>query len=365
MEIEFLRGDAAHEVLQVPDFISQWNHLYACCPWASGHQSAAFARVWYHVYRDVWEPLLLVGRHQYAMEGLLALAVSGDERLVVCGAHQAEYQCWVTTAENSASFIAAALDSLWRMFPKARLVFRYLPPGVPLNGLRRAICETRRRPLLLLDEKRCAALLRGSNNRRKSNGLARLAGAPLTLLQPQTRQELEPFIDAISAACDTRIGMLHGERPFKDDPHKREFYLTQFDEPKLAHAAVLTAGNQMIAAHIGIRNRESVSLGVITHAETFARYSPGSVLIFQLANQLAGQGYKYFDLTPGDDAYKERFATAHDEAIFARVFASDLPYCRAAVTARLRRICRPFVHAMRRRLRSTRPLHSPHKSLTV
>jgi CelD/BcsL family acetyltransferase involved in cellulose biosynthesis len=104
---------------------------------------------------------------------------------------------------------------------------------------------------------------------------------------------------------------------------------------------------------------------VITHAEAFARYSPGSVLIFQLASQLAGQGYKYFDLTPGDDAYKERFATAHDEAFFARVFASDFPYGRAAVTARLKRICHPFVHAMRLRLSSRRRLLSRHKSLTA
>jgi CelD/BcsL family acetyltransferase involved in cellulose biosynthesis len=251
------------------------------------------------------------------------------------------------------------------MFPKGRLAFRYLPPGIPLNGLRRAICETRRRPLFLLDKKYCAALLRGSNNRRKSNGLARLAGAPLMLLQPKTRQELEPFINAISAAYDTRIGMLHGERPFKDDSHKREFYLAQFDEQELAHAAVLTAGNQMIAAHIGICNRESVSLGVITHVEAFARYSPGSVLIFQLANQLASQGYKYFDLTPGDDAYKERFATAHDEVIFALVFASDFPYGRAAVTARLKRTCRPFVHALRLRFSSRRRLSSLHNSVTA
>jgi CelD/BcsL family acetyltransferase involved in cellulose biosynthesis len=358
MEIDVLRGDAVREVLQIPDFIAQWNRLYACCPWASGHQSAAYARVWYHVYRDVWEPLLLVGRHHHGMQGLLALAVSSNERLVVCGAHQAEYQCWVTAAENSASFIAAALDRLWRMFPKGRLVFRYLPPGTPLNGLRLAICERRRRPLMLLERSTCAALLRGKHNKRNSIGLARLAGAPLSLLQPKNRHELEPFMDAISAACDTRIGMVHKERPFKNDPHKREFYLAQFDEPDLAHAAVLTAGNQMIATNIGIRNRQSVSLGLITHAEAFARYSPGLVLIFQLAKQLADQGYKYLDLTPGGAAYKERFATTHDEAMIALVFARSFPYRRAAVTAWLKRICRPLVQTARRRWLSLRRLLS-------
>jgi CelD/BcsL family acetyltransferase involved in cellulose biosynthesis len=277
------------------------------------------------------------------MQGLLALAVSSDERLVVCGAHQAEYHCWVTTAENSASFIAAALDRLWRMFPKGKLVFCYLPPGTPLTGLRRAICETRRRPLMLLHKNNCAALLRGKHYRSNRNGLARLAGAPLTLLQPKSRHELEPLMDAIIAACDTRIEMVYEERPFKNDLHKREFYLTQFDEPDLAHAAVLSAGNHVIAANIGIRNRESVSLGLITHAEMFARYSPGSVLIFQLAQQLADQGYKYFDLTPGGGAYKERFATAHDEAFYAVVFARTLPYWRAAAIAWLKHIRRRFV----------------------
>ena len=67
-------------------------------------------------------------------------------------------------------------------------------------------------------------------------------------------------MDAICAACDARIGAVHKEVPFKSDPYKREFYLAQFDEPDLAHAAVLTAANHMIAANLGIRNRESVSL---------------------------------------------------------------------------------------------------------
>ena len=133
MEIDILRGHAAHQVLQDPDFINQWNRLYACCPWASGHQSAAYARVWYRVYRERWEPLLLVGRGPDAMQGLLALAVGSDECLVVCGANQAEYQCWLATAQDSASFVGAALERLWLTFPKSKLVFADLPPDTPLG----------------------------------------------------------------------------------------------------------------------------------------------------------------------------------------------------------------------------------------
>ena len=59
-----------------------------------------------------WEPLLLVGRGPDAMQALLALAVGSDECLVVCGANQAEYQCWLATAQDSASFVGAALERL-------------------------------------------------------------------------------------------------------------------------------------------------------------------------------------------------------------------------------------------------------------
>ena len=49
-------------------------------------------------------------------------------------------------------------------------------------------------------------------------------------------------------------------------------------------------------------------MGVFTHDPIEAKNSPGFLFIIKLAELLKEEGFKYLDLTPGGDLYKEEFS---------------------------------------------------------
>jgi CelD/BcsL family acetyltransferase involved in cellulose biosynthesis/GNAT superfamily N-acetyltransferase len=352
LDIEWHSGRAAADLLS--SIGPQWTELCARCPWATGFQSFWFAKTWYNTYQPIYKALIGVGRDRANnLCGLLALAVAADGKLVACGAQDAEYASWIALPEASDDFLGGALAKLWRMFPSGSLEFRYVPPGAPLGWCSpraNAVVVPRPRPLMRLD----AAVL-DSSLRKKSNKsrLSRIrALGPVSLVQIEDRAELERYIGRISAYYDLRQGAAYGALPYHADPLKREFQLALMNEPGVAHVTVLKAGEEVVAAHLGVCSSDKVSLGVIAHAPASRRHSAGKLLLLQLGKTLSGQGYRYLDLTPGGDEYKERFSTEHDQTHIVSVSATRTRYWKSLVTAWLRfRLMPGFVLQLARQVR--------------
>jgi hypothetical protein len=55
-----------------------------------------------------------------------------------------------------------------------------------------------------------------------------------------------------------------------------------------------------------------VHLAILCHSPFHARHSPGKLHVLKLGAELANEGFEALDLTPGGDAWKERFANTHD-----------------------------------------------------
>jgi hypothetical protein len=53
----------------------------------------------------------------------------------------------------------------------------------------------------------------------------------------------------------------------------------------------------------------------------YARYSPGTLLILKLIEDMHARNFRSFDLGPGGESWKERFATSHRTVYLGQVFA--------------------------------------------
>lgn len=72
--------------------------------------------------------------------------------------------------------------------------------------------------------------------------------------------------------------------------------------------SVLYAGDQLVAAHFGMRSRDVWHWWFPVYSHAHAAWSPGSLLLLQVAQAAASGGHRLLDLGKGDEPYKASFA---------------------------------------------------------
>jgi len=73
--------------------------------------------------------------------------------------------------------------------------------------------------------------------------------------------------------------------------------------------STLRAGDHLVAAHMGMRSRDALHWWFPAYDPRFARFSPGRVLLLELARDAENRGLCMIDLGRGDEPYKTRLAT--------------------------------------------------------
>jgi RimJ/RimL family protein N-acetyltransferase len=102
-----------------------------------------------------------------------------------------------------------------------------------------------------------------------------------------------------------------------------DFHLDLLEKyPELMHITVTTLNEKALAAHIGIVSKEQVYLGILAYSPFYGGYSLGKIHLMLLGRQLMEEGINCLDLTPGEDAWKERFANAHNETAVLTFYGS-------------------------------------------
>jgi CelD/BcsL family acetyltransferase involved in cellulose biosynthesis len=71
--------------------------------------------------------------------------------------------------------------------------------------------------------------------------------------------------------------------------------------------SVLYAGDQIVAAHLGLRSRTAWHYWFPCYDSRFAKYSPGSILLIEMAKSAQSLGLRHIDLGRGLQDYKLRF----------------------------------------------------------
>ena len=334
-QINIRAGDEAYLTLEDSRFQKEWQALYQQCLWSTPFQTHQFVNTWYKTYRDKFEPVLLSeSASDGSLIGLLTLASSRESgQLVVAGAHQAEYQVWLSNPEGGSSFIQKALQKLKALYSVQSLTFRYLPPFTPMSwaaelshGLH-CVVDKRKRPLLILDDaKKLTESLQKKSNKSRLNRLKRLGN--IEFIEVSTSAGLSLTFEQIISYYDLRQAAVHDSTPFAEDPLKKMFYLALMEVPNILHATVLMVGKEAAAAHIGLRDKDKLYLGVFAHSPFLAQHSPGKIHLLMLGERLARENYTALDLTPGDDPWKDRFATAYEDVCVTTVYFNYVSFVR-------------------------------------
>jgi len=197
-----------------------------------------------------------------------------------------------------------------------------------------------------------SASLKKKSNKSRLNRLARIG--PVRFERITDRAALEKIIEPIEIAYDLRQAAVHGGRPFREDLLKREFHLALLEQPDVLHVTALWAGERLLAAHIGAADRDFVHNGIITFDLLDAGLSPGKLHQLLMFEDMAKDGIAYFDLTPGDDPWKERFATEHQTVHRLTLHESAWSRRAAAVKRQAKTVARKLLKAVGTKLRSLR-----------
>ena len=337
-DVSIRRNREAAKLLEHPVFREQWQVLYHQCPWATIFQSLPYQETWYTTYQTVFEPVLVLalgpGRE---LAGLLCLALERSSgKLVLAGTPHAEYTSWLARTEDHDLFVTTALHQVQREFPESRLDFCYLPPHTPLGWLeanrkwkRASVLQPIPRPLMTVEDgSKIRESLRKKHNKNRIKQLEKLG--KLEFQRVRQLDDIAENLEEIIDFYDFRQGAMHQVTPFRTDPLKRCFFQTLLGIPDLLHTTVWRLNDKPISAHIGFRSFDQVSLGITAYSPYLVDYSPGKWHLYLLGLQLVEDGISDLDLTPGEDSYKERFATRHDWVHRLTIFFSAKERLRGA-----------------------------------
>jgi CelD/BcsL family acetyltransferase involved in cellulose biosynthesis len=88
--------------------------------------------------------------------------------------------------------------------------------------------------------------------------------------------------------------------------------LRTIDTPDFgAPLSALYAGDELLAVHLGLRSRTAVHLWFPAYSAERDAYSPGLILLLELARHAAERGIQRIDFGRGEERYKQNFKT-HD-----------------------------------------------------
>lgn len=329
--VDLICGDAARELLNNPQFVQSWQVLHHSWPHATAFQGPGFVRAWYASYAAQWQPVLVRARDRDGtLAGLWLLAYAHDtKQLVHAGAHQAEYHAWLSREGCGTELLSSGWKLLTRQFSFSSLRFKYLPDPALGETLRAALggggggvaLQRSARPLLKLDGEEIRASAAKKSNKSRFNRLARLG--KLEFRRIVDPAEFERIFDDLIGFYDLRQSAVNQSTPFREDPAKRAFHSMLFAEaPGDIYCAATYIDERPIAAFWGAVSGPMVHLGLLISSPFCAEHSPGKIHIMQLSEQLLKDGRAVLDLTPGGDAWKERFANAYDEVAEATVYRS-------------------------------------------
>ncbi len=325
MKVETLRGDAARSRANSADFQRDWEELLTKCPWATVYQSPKFVLPWYEAYKETSEPVLVFGFENGRLAGLFSLALEAD-KITAAGSWHCEYPVWIALPEYQDAFPDAAIRAIQEAFRPKLLRLMFVPPGTPLGfsaKWKASVVPVRRALVDLSDTAKVRESLRKKSNKSRLSRLARRGAVEFRKID--NPEVFDATLDLIGVYCDFRHGAVEGDMPFYGDPRKAPFYRAMARTPGLLHTTFLMCGDQLAAAHIGLQDRDSVGLGLIAHSPFLSQDSAGKIQLLLLIQQLAQEGLKTFDLTPGGD-YKDRFSNTEDEAYTVTFYFTPKSY---------------------------------------
>ncbi|UJP64869.1 GNAT family N-acetyltransferase [Mongoliitalea daihaiensis] len=323
--------------------VEAWKELIHLDSGASIFQHPSFILDWYEVYAAKFSPVILFGFSEDKLMGVLSLAnpLASKERnhLVGAGSVFALYQTWVVK------------EGFLRVFWEEGIVKLLLEKGYSVNlkslpgeqsyqelanlasFQKYTVLESHNNPVLDLQSEGIKEVLGKRHFKAKFNRFQRAGNTQFIRLEQQN--EFDQSISDIQVFLNLRQGAAFNKFPLAKDPEQEEIFAKWFRSGVL-QATILQLDGELIASVMVIDDfgKTSHLAGLITYSPVHAKLSPGLVHVYMLAYYLQEHGYQDLKLSPGDDAYKERFSNRRE--VMQEVLLSKNPLELAKRKARIR-----------------------------
>jgi hypothetical protein len=322
-----LEGDQVITLWLDEAFEAQYNLLFGHCPFKTVFQSFDFLTAWYTTKSSEFFPVAVLQFEQDRLIGALWLAIRKNNlgkhkvknaKIVCAGEYDAEYQTWLVEEDKEQIFLPKAFETIFKKFPKSKIIFRFLPNSESLKWLeadlywqRFCVVQAFRRPLLQMNHPDYPGVYKKRHLKAKFNRFSK--SGTMELVEVKALTDFVDVYEEVMLLLDFRQGALFNKTPSQDNPTRKSLFIKLF-EKELLHVSVLKLNGQITSCIIGMKDGTWMHLsGLITYSPFFGKQSPGMVHIYVLGKLLEQEGFQYFDLTPGDDEYKERMASNADE----------------------------------------------------
>lgn len=344
--IHILHGSKALGLIEDKKFLEEWLNLADHTPGFSTLQEPDFVQCWYKHYADLFQPVLGFSRDEKAkLRAFVPLALHKSEGyLTHAGSVYAEYHGWLARPEDTTEFFSKLLPQLKAEFPLKKWEWQWIPPHVsfePLLGINLKELgiymdfECQETPEWnLLDEAKLTKTWKSSSLKSKIRRLKKRGVYKFEVIEDP--QRLYDVLQLAQHQCDFRKEAVNNVRPFADDPRNIGFSKAIMEGSSGLHNSALWLDDQLLAFHSGTTDGERLCLGMISFDPTEFKSSPGTILLAELARHLSENGYKTFDITPGKDGYKNRYANHHTPLRKPMVYFSRSSYLKAQLTKHIK-----------------------------
>lgn len=323
--LKIITGVEVWTLLEDEFFLSSWLELAKKDRKVTVSQEPAFVIPWYKQYTSTYVPILCLAYDKKgALAGLMPLAKNiNDDTFTHAGAGEAEYHGWIAHREIDEDFPAECLIRLKNTSNIKTWQWRWLAPRTPVKWFSSQLLtyegiyvrlRTQASPLWDLGDKtKYEKILKNRALRSKVNRYKRKG--PYYIERITDKERTRELIDILRIQFDFRREAVNNVRPFGDDPNKASFYIERQNYPDNNHFTVLWSDHRPIAFHFGACDHDTLYLGLSSYDPVESKNSPGTLLLIELGKMLFEAGYRYLDLTPGGDQYKERFANAYQKLV--------------------------------------------------
>ena len=335
-KVTLIEGDQVLKLFEEKTTFEQLQILYRESSYNTIFQSIEFIESWYRIKSSEYFPLALIYLEKNKISGSLFLAIPKDAngkikrkkaKIIGAGEYDAEYQTWTVKKGKEKDFLPEAFDQIFKSFPSSKIIFRFIPDPEALDWLNNdsywkkfSVIQPYRRPLLQMTHPDFQGVFKKRHLKAKYNRFSRAGKMELEVIAEKERFEF--YFDEAMILYDFRQGALFNKIPSESNNQRKSLFLSLF-EKGILHVSVLKLNGHLSSFIVGMKSEKWVHLaGMITYSPIYSKLSPGLVHIYLLGKQLESDSYDCFDLTPGDDGYKERMASNADE-VFELTLSTD------------------------------------------
>jgi len=318
--------EEAYALMADDTFLEFWNYLLQTTSIKySVFQKPDFLIGWFNSKKNQFSPFFVLEHHEDKLTGLMCLAIEneninktkGNFKIIGAGEYDAEYQGWLTSHEDQLPFLENALNQVFGYFPNAILSLRFFLDEDIVKAIKTkknlkkwTTIQEFKRPIAELQVPHFDKILTKRHLKAKINRFNRAGKVELEIIQ--TNDRLLEVLPQIMALYDFRQGALFNKYPSSKFLGESPLFL-ELLYSGIIQISILKLDNEITSCIVCYHCNKWVHLaGMITYSPFYAKLSPGLVHIYLLGEKFRSEGFEYFDLTPGYDMYKDKFATTTD-----------------------------------------------------